>query len=459
MRIRVGVLIVLLALYAHGIRAATPVDFTLNLADGGVQVPVQFRAWIPDNVDRLRGIVLNLPGTNGDTRNVTTNGTFQARLPGMGFGIVGLRDVLGFTDVSYWGLNTTEAHANLQLLLDTIASKFAHPEIGNAPVLADGISKGGISASYLTALVPERVIGYVADKGFGGGSTGYDPTNLSRVPGLLISGSGDTTVPPIENYFNFLIARTAPQPARLALEIDWNVGHSATNPNARFAFMDQAIRVRYPKGQLPSLIPGNPFPLINGITDPWLGDSNFLTNNAGTFDSNSKFLPSPWPQVASEHNYVVPPTADPDFSVPSWLPNKAMALVYRAQNDSTFSVRPLQINIVNATNGNVGGGQAIDVQITLSSLLSDHIELYHESELVAVFSQTSGTREFFYTPTENGLHTFIAIATYASGASVAYTSNYAVVGASGVPEPVYPSALLLAVTGATLVLRRTRRIG
>ena len=218
--------------------AATPVDLSLPFVRNGATSTTLFRAWMPDGVNRLRGIMLNLPGSGGDTRNVTTNGTWQTRLPGMGFGIVGVRDVLGGADTTYWGATQAEVQSNLQLLLDRLATAYSHPELSNSPVLLDGISKGGYVSSYIAGFVPDRVIGYVGDKGFL--LPDEFPSGLAKVPGMVIAGSLDTTVPPAYLDLTFNFARQAD--SRLALTMDWNVGHSATNPNIRFAYIDQLIR-------------------------------------------------------------------------------------------------------------------------------------------------------------------------------------------------------------------------
>src|SRR5438132_1555940 len=91
---RAAFLWIALAWIATRADAAAPVSFSVNLMRDGQATPVSFRAWLPDGVNRIKGLMLNLPGSNADTRNITTNGSWQAMLPGMGFGIVGMRDVL-----------------------------------------------------------------------------------------------------------------------------------------------------------------------------------------------------------------------------------------------------------------------------------------------------------------------------------------------------------------------------
>ncbi|HEX3357052.1 MAG TPA: hypothetical protein VHS31_08785 [Tepidisphaeraceae bacterium] len=433
-------------IYGAVVEAATPVNFTVNMVDAGQTVPVQFRAYIPDGVDRIHGLVFNLPGTAKDTRNVTTNGSWQSILPGMGFGIVGLRDTLGNTDVTYWGNTPAEGQANFQAVMDAVANATNHPEISNAPVVLDGLSKGAYAASYIALMVPDRTVGYVCDKGFGAAFVpNLDQTQLSKTVGLCIAGTADQTVFPALTDQAYVSARF--DGAHVGLAMDWNIAHADTDPKIRYAFIAQAIRARYPTGQVPSLTPGQPLQLVSNISNPWLGQVNQL-NLADDYVS-STYIPITWPKIAalSDTQSGLDPSAD------SWLPTKAMAMVYQAQNQGTFNstTRPLQLSVLNAVNTSVNNGQAIDLGITLTGLTSNHIELYHNEDLIAVFNQSTGTQQFLYTPTENGLQTFEAIATYSVNGVDSFTSDFAVVGVS-LPEP----ALALSVMAVGMMLGRRR---
>ena len=85
-----------------------------------------------------------------------------------------------------------------------------------------------------------------------------------------------------------------------------------------------------------------------------------------------------------------------DFGIgsPSYLPSHAAALIYQAQNDATFTgqSKPLQLALNLGTTNNV---PTVNVNVTLSSLTSTHIELYHEGELLTVFTQGSGTAPIY----------------------------------------------------------------
>ena len=103
------------------------------------------------------------------------------------------------------------------------------------------------------------------------------------------------------------------------MEVDWGAGHEVPRFDMSMAFIAQAIRERYPHGQLPSLQPGSPLQL-NTIqqTDGWLGQAN-------TYDSG--VVPITWPEIAPYGAY----SQDPNQA--AWLVNETMAMVYRAHNE------------------------------------------------------------------------------------------------------------------------------
>lgn len=400
---------------AHG---ANPVDINLNFLRSGSPVAVQLRAWIPDGVDRFRGVLFNLPGSGQDTRGLVNDAGYRARLPGMEFAYIGMRDVFGGADVTYWGNTPDEAQSNLQSALNAVANAYSHPEIRNAPVVPMGISKGGFSAAYVSSMVPSRSICYVADKGLTIGNV--DPDGM-QVPGFAIGGSIDATVPP--DYMNTVFSMQRTFGANLALAVDWGVGHANTDANLPFSFISQAMRVRYPAGQVPSAVPGQPLQLVTQFAGAYLADTSGV-------DAGNHYIPMPSPQILPVAQY----THDADLA--SWLPTKSMAMVYKARSEIAY-MNPLLVTVLNATNGAVNTGEALDLGISLrGGFVSDHIELFHDDELIAVLSTGAGVQHVTYVPTEKGLHNFVAVAKLAPGMSVlSTTSNFTTVSVGVVPEP------------------------
>jgi hypothetical protein len=147
---------------AHGQTSFT-YSTTLN-GVGDVGDPISMRVWLPPSVSTIRGLIFDYPGSGSDGRNITTNGTWQARLVGMGFGIVGVKDDSN-AEGAYWGYNATAAAQNVQGELNTIASLTSHPEISNAPIFLFGMSTGAEASSFIAQSAPTRTIGFFADKG------------------------------------------------------------------------------------------------------------------------------------------------------------------------------------------------------------------------------------------------------------------------------------------------------
>lgn len=425
------------ALTAPSARAVDPVPFFLNLQSNDGPTTIAFQAWIPDGVEHFRGMLVAFPGSGGDTRNIVFNLSWRRRLEALGFGIVGLRDVPD--PVSYWGDTPTQGHANIQSMLDTIANHFGHPEISNAPLIMDGLSKGGHAAGYVSNLVQDRTICYVADKGF------ILPFTISDdfdVPGLMIGGQFDTLQPPSYLYNQFELMRTFD--AKVALAVDFTKGHVATETDLRLAFMAQALRARYPQGRLPSLVSGNPLQLvpITSFPDVWLGRSNPLDHTLG-YTGVGK------PIVAPEADYVA------NEAPSSWLPTEAMAMVYQSHNDSTILTRPFFL-----TASNPSLKKHILLTADSFGINVTRITLFHDEELIAVLDPTTGQKTFRYFPRETGLHTFLAIAEFTNQNGPGQTSDYAVgIALEAVPEP---ATYLMAVGGLLSVpywlkLRKLRR--
>ena len=78
-------------------------------------------------------------------------------------------------------------------MLNSVANSFGHPEISNAPVLLDGVSKGGFSAGILASFVPDRTLGFIADKGYVFATL---DESVYSAPGAIIAGERDDIVPP-----------------------------------------------------------------------------------------------------------------------------------------------------------------------------------------------------------------------------------------------------------------------
>ena len=409
-----GAWVALLAVSAA--RATGPVDFSETMYSNGDPVTVNFKTWAPDGWDRLKGVVFDIPGSGGDTRDVTYNTGWQQRLSNMGFAIIGVQ--FQYTNFAnwYWGADPQEIAANMQTMLDGTADALSHAEISNAPMFLNGISHGARATSAIAQSIPERTLGFVSDKG---DVRLFNYTvDTGKVPGLFVLGAYDTTVPPMfvsDAYDSWRVSGS-----EVAQLVDW-YGHGTTNPSLKHAFMDEVIKLRYPEGQFPSLVPGNPLPLVNiPYEEGWRGE----TNPVDLFSGEVTHIP--WPEIG---------TADQAGGVlgdGSWLPSETMARVFRAHNSDPVGIAKNKLQL------NVGPpdeiGPPLDIVVGIATGSYDGIELYDESGLIAEFGPGSGFQEFPYTPTELGNQTFIAVMEYTYNGQTEYASTYLAYNITYAPE-------------------------
>lgn len=415
-------------------------DFTADFVRNGSTVSVTTRAWVPDGVDRVKGLIVAFPGTGGGTITLPTNPTWQQTASLWQFGIVGMQD----GDGQYLGLGADEVQSNIQYLLDTVAGLSDHSEISNAPIFVTGFSKGAIDiGSNSVPWISDRVLGFVADKSVGQLSDDMDPGTLfptaapTTVPTMTVVGNNDNIITPGLANLGFLDWRS--DGAQIAQLVDQG-GHGDTSNELKFAFFDQVIKARYPEGQVPSLEPGNPLELetINS-QDGWLGESNVL-NDSNTLD------PLVWPDIAPAEEYAG------DAATASWLPNETMAMVFRAHNHRPLGTSRQQLridpNVVEDFLGNV----LTYVDVRLDPVAHQSIKLYLEDTLLAELGPGTGTERVEFTPTKNGLHTFIAVAEYEFENQTHFVSNYATLRITHLEEVPEPTTIAMAAIAAFALL-------
>ena len=193
----------------------------------------------------------------------------------------------------------------------------------------------------------------------------------------------------------------------------------------------QMMRARYPRGRLPSVVPGQP--LILNEPSGWLAE-------AAQIDGLGVPIYNGAPMITPEDIYPLDPTQA------SWLPTATMAAIYESHNDDTFATKPVQMSAVS-----IFGGQVV-MNIAVNGIASSHLELYRNETLIAVLDPSSGPLRFTYRPTEKGLQTFIARALYESNGEMKSTSNYFTTVVQGVVEVPEPAAFLLIACGCVIAI-------
>jgi poly(3-hydroxybutyrate) depolymerase len=189
---RVLQVLLVLQIASSGVLAA-PATLDETVPPGANFDKAEFRLWIPDINGPLKGVVVLVPGSNGDGRPMADDAFWQAFATRNTLAIVACR----FTDKPH-DQGFIEEYVNVskgsgQALVDVIATfakKSNHPEMAAAPLLFWGMSAGGQFNYEFAAWKPERVIAYVVNKG-GIYYSALVPVATRNVPALLFIGEKD----------------------------------------------------------------------------------------------------------------------------------------------------------------------------------------------------------------------------------------------------------------------------
>jgi poly(3-hydroxybutyrate) depolymerase len=153
----------------------------------------QFRFWAPKGIDKLRAVLVLVPGSNGDGRNMAEDTVWQAYAAKNKLAIVACRFTDKPHDQNFIEDYVNVSHGSGQALVDVInkfASRGHHPEIANAPIFLWGMSAGGQFDYEFAAWKPERVAAFVVNKG-GIYYTALTSRATREVPALLFIGGKD----------------------------------------------------------------------------------------------------------------------------------------------------------------------------------------------------------------------------------------------------------------------------
>lgn len=306
-------------------------SFDTSVVSYGEPITANLQLWLPDDMDRVRGLIYLLPGRCGDWLDEAKQTHWQEAAQAIGFGIVGTRSEDYLTENNtgcFWGdPSSDEPTQILQRTLDAAAHVSSHPELSNVPIGLIGHSAGGLKSLILAIHIPSRVIAYSSLRG---GAPPFDMSEeTAHVPGLFIVGSRDSIVKPVEVQTGFVDYRE--QDAQVAFAVDWGAFHPTEGHFQRrvgsswemaWFWIAELVGLRYPEGRLPSLVPNQPLVLNTIDTDSgWLGDASAFEPGA-TIDIPITL--SPFPKIGPIVSYKG------EATTASWLPNEATANAYRA---------------------------------------------------------------------------------------------------------------------------------
>ena len=152
-----------------------------------------FRLWYPDDYKTISGIIVLMPGSNEEGRDLVYDESWQELAQKHGFALLGCY----FTDPMHEDM-AVEFYANakegsgqaLLTALSHFAEKSGFPGVADAPLVLWGHSAGGQFNYEFACWKPERVIAFVVNKG-GIYFTALAPKPARNVPGLIFTGEND----------------------------------------------------------------------------------------------------------------------------------------------------------------------------------------------------------------------------------------------------------------------------
>jgi len=128
----------------------------------------QFRLWTPRTNEKLRALLVLVPGSNGDGRAMAEDTVWQAFATKNKLAIIACRFTDKPHDQGYIEDYVNVSRGSGQALLDAIghfATQTGHAELSSAPLLLWGMSAGGQFDYEMAAWKPEKVAAFIVNKG------------------------------------------------------------------------------------------------------------------------------------------------------------------------------------------------------------------------------------------------------------------------------------------------------
>ena len=170
-----------------------PNTLDLEISAGINFAVAMFRWWHPSSSQVLKGVMVLVPGSNGDGRPDVDDPFWQEFARGHDLALVGC----WFKDHPHENMAIEEyaraGSGSGQALLDAVkglAKAASHPEAGSAPLLLWGMSAGGQFNYEFACWRPGRVSAFVVNKG-GFYFTHLAPSAVRAVPGIFFIGGKD----------------------------------------------------------------------------------------------------------------------------------------------------------------------------------------------------------------------------------------------------------------------------
>jgi pimeloyl-ACP methyl ester carboxylesterase len=241
----------------------------------------QFRWWAPPEAKTIRGVMVVIPGRNGDGRNAVNDSDWQALATKHNFALIGCN--LFKQDPSYQSDPDGSTAKTIAKAVSELAKANGHPEAADAPLVFWGHSAGSNTAERFAFRYPKRTLAIASIKGTWG--AGEASPQKCDVPILTCIGKTDKPdwVETATKYYE--AGKQGKAVWTLAFHPSEGHGTGATKPLA-VAFLDEVITQRLGP---PTAMASSGAPKKLSMSSGWLGDPNTLeTASASTFKGKKK---------------------------------------------------------------------------------------------------------------------------------------------------------------------------
>ena len=232
-----------------------------------------FRVYISENIDTIKGIYMYMHGFGGDSRLIVEDTTMQTLSESISFALMGVQLDNMHMDS---GIGNSLIEAKIYF-----SEQSNHSELIYSPLFFDGYSWGGQWSYHYSQWRPQDVIAFITMKG------GYHDTayceNAINVPAYMFIGENDADYR-IENLTNVFL-KHRPDSAIWTLAMEPNAGHSRiSDRNLLNPFLFDMIDKRLPEYfNLNEPVELNSIPPNSG----WLGNRDtFDIFNSECYESN-----------------------------------------------------------------------------------------------------------------------------------------------------------------------------
>ena len=282
-----------------------------------------FRMWVNDSTDTLRGIYWFMHPNNGDSRNIVTDSAYQALVSEQNFALMGAH-------IFNMHMNTGIGDAVIAAM-DSFAVLFRHDELEFVPFFVNGYSWGGQFGYHFTKWIPERVVGFITQKG--GYHDTTDADDAIEVPGLMFVGENDLPYR-IENLTGIFLEHR-PLGAKWILAMEQGAGHTqVTDHSFLNSFFNTITNIRLSD----SMDVFQPIQL-NTLPDTlgWFGDQNsWIIGSFECFDGlidSSSWFPSKnvgegWQYFVSEGGVTDTSECDGSIGIDILMPVPTNFILY-----------------------------------------------------------------------------------------------------------------------------------